>query len=98
MADVGNNFWKAVFGNQEWLAGEIGCGNYNYYFFIFQALPHSDDISIISLMLGIIILWALEDAGAVHTAHELYIQNWESQTFPSSLIYMSLILKKTGDH
>lgn len=76
-----------------WLAGEIGCGNSNYYFFIFQALPHSDDISIISLMLGIIIIWALEDADEVNSVNELqYIQNSESQTFLSSLICMTFIL------
>ncbi len=70
---------KAVFENQEWLAGEIGCGNSNYYFFIFQALPHSDDISIISRMLGIIIVRALEDADELHSANELqHIQNSES--------------------
>lgn len=75
------------------MAGEIGCGNYNYYFFIFQALPHSDDISIISRMFGVIIIRALEDAGEVHSANELQnIQNSESQTYLSSLIYMFLIL------
>lgn len=83
---------KAAFGSQEWLAGEIGYGNYNYYFFIFfilQALAHSDDISIISHMLEMIIIWAVEDAGKVHTANELqHIQTTQSQTFLSSLTYI----------
>lgn len=63
---------KAVFGNQEWLAGEIGCGNYNYHFFIFRALPHSDDISIISLMLGI--NYYLSSGGCWWNAHSLWVR------------------------
>ena len=44
-------------------------------------------------MLGIIIIWALEDADEVNSVNELqYIQNSESQTFLSSLICMSFIL------
>lgn len=44
-------------------------------------------------MLGIIIIWTLEDADEVHSSNVLqYIQNSESQTFPSSLIYIPLIL------
>lgn len=75
------------------MAGEIGRGNYNYYFFIPQALLHSDDISIITHMLRMIIIQALEDAGEVHTGNDLqYIKNSPSQTFLSSLISMCLIL------
>lgn len=73
MPDFENHFFygEAVFGNQELLAGEIGCGNSNYYFFIPSALPHSDNISIVSEMLGMITIQAPEDTGQVHTANEL---------------------------